>query len=110
MLTAATPVEAISIMAQHAGNVDLPLLDYEMPIMNGCVLADYLRDRYPEMKIILHSGADDIPASEMNSVDGFVPKGDGVERLLEEISVVAQLSDAASASINATELLPASYA
>jgi hypothetical protein len=57
-----------------------------MPVMNGCVLADYLKARYPDLKIILHSGLLDIPESEMSSVDSFVPKGGGIVRLLGEIS------------------------
>src|SRR4051812_27227570 len=62
VLTASSPVEAISIMAHRPANkVDVAILDYEMPGMNGCVLADYLRERDPELKIILHSGAPHIP-------------------------------------------------
>jgi CheY-like chemotaxis protein len=92
VLTASSPVEAISIMAQHpAANVDVAILDYEMPGMNGCVLADYLRERYPELKIILHSGAPHIPESEMGSVDAFVAKGAGVTTLLEGVSMLAEL-------------------
>ena len=79
-------------MGQGVGrNVHVAVLDYEMPVMNGCVLADYFRERYPDLKIILHSGALDIPESEMTSIDGFVPKGDGIDGLLEEVSVAAQL-------------------
>ena len=92
VLTASSPVEAISIMAQHpAAKVDVAILDYEMPGMNGCVLADYLRERYPELKIILHSGAPHIPESEMGSVDAFVAKGAGVTTLLEGVSMLAEL-------------------
>jgi CheY-like chemotaxis protein len=92
VLTAPGAVEAMSIMEEHAANtVDVAVLDYHMPVMNGCVLAEYLRARYPELKIVLHSGAFDISESEMRSIDAFVPKADGVTRLLEEVSLVAQL-------------------
>ena len=56
----------------------MAILDYEMPMMNGCVLADYLKARYPDLKIILHSGLLDIPENEMNSIGSVVPKGDGM--------------------------------
>jgi len=62
--------------------------------MNGCVLADYLRTRCPDLKIILHSGAVDIPETEMGSIDAFVAKADGVARLLQEVSTLAQSSSA----------------
>lgn len=63
VLTAASPAEALSIMAQPAVNdvgVDVAVVDYRLPGMNGCVLADCLRVRHPELKIILYSGT---PAS-----------------------------------------------
>jgi DNA-binding NtrC family response regulator len=89
VLSADSAIDAISIMALHCvGTVDITVLDYEMPMMNGCLLADYLRARYPDMKIVLRSGAVDIPESEMGSIDVFVPKGDGVARLLEVASLL----------------------
>jgi DNA-binding NarL/FixJ family response regulator len=92
VFTAAGPIEAISLLVQlPARSVHIAILDYNMPVMNGCVLAEYLRARYMELKVILHSGAVDIPESEMTSVDVFVPKGDGVARLLEEITTLARL-------------------
>ena len=87
VLTAASPIEAFAILAQPAGRrVNVAILDYEMPGMNGCVLADYLKARYPELKIILHSGLLDIPESEMSSVDSLMPKGNGILQLLGRIS------------------------
>jgi CheY-like chemotaxis protein len=87
VLTAGSPIEALAILAQPVGRkVNVAILDYEMPGMNGCVLADYLKARHPDLKIILHSGLLDIPESEMNSVDSFVPKGNGILQLLAQIS------------------------
>lgn len=93
VLTAGTPIEAISIMENdRASEVDVAILDYEMPVMNGCVLADYLRTRYREMRIILYSGTLDIAESDGCSVDAFVAKGDGLARLIEEISALVELT------------------
>jgi CheY-like chemotaxis protein len=87
VLTAASPVEAISLVAQPCRpQVTLAILDYEMPVMNGCILANYLRALYPELMIILHSGSVDIPETQLGNVSMFVPKGQGVARLLEQIS------------------------
>src|SRR5215470_7606004 len=66
VLTASSPAEAISIVAQHPEReIDLAIVDYQMPLMNGCVLADYLKERYRGLKVILHSGEMEIPESEM---------------------------------------------
>ena len=87
VLSASSPVEAISIMARGNGeDVDVAVLDYHMPVMNGCILADYLKSRHPGLKIILYSTALDISENEMSGVDVFVPKSEGLESLLVQVS------------------------
>jgi CheY-like chemotaxis protein len=65
---------------------EIAVIDYHMPIMNGCLLADRLKSMRPEMKIFLHSGAVVVPESEMTSIDVFVPKSDGIARLIAWVS------------------------
>jgi CheY-like chemotaxis protein len=65
--------------------IEIAILDYHMPVMNGCVLADHLKSMNPELKIILYSGAIDIPQSEMKNVDAFISKGNCVRRLLSQV-------------------------
>ncbi len=92
VVTAEGPVEAISLMAEEMiEKIDIAILDYHMPVMNGCALADRLRSMRPKLKIILYSGAIDIPQSEMTSVDAFIPKDDGITRLLPQIVQFAQV-------------------
>src|SRR5260370_23416091 len=92
VVTAEGPVQAISLMAEEMiEKIDVAILDYHMPVMNGCALADRLRSMRPKLKIILYSGAIDIPQSEMTSVDVFIPKDDGITRLLPQIVQFAQV-------------------
>src|SRR5579871_5038142 len=85
-ITASGPIEAIEIMtARQRGRIDLAILDYNMPVMNGCALAQKLRSICPELKTILHSGATDIPQNEMTSVNVFIHKGEGIAPLLSHI-------------------------
>lgn len=43
-ITTNSPMEAIDIMtAKQRGAIDLAILDYNMPVMNGCALAQKLR-------------------------------------------------------------------
>ena len=86
------PLEAISIMADTI-EIDIAILDYHMPIMNGCVLADRLRSIHPELKTILYSGATDIPPSEMTNVDAFISKGDCARRLLSQVLEFARTAN-----------------
>jgi CheY-like chemotaxis protein len=90
VITAGDPLKALSMMERSKEKVDVAVLDYHMPEMSGCVLADHLRSMRPEMKIILNSGAIDIPKGEMTSVDVFIPKGDGIARLLAQVAEFAQ--------------------
>ena len=84
---ATSPYEAISIMNENSQRkIDVAILDYHMPLMNGCILADYLKARYPELKVVLYSGSLDIREQEMSSIDLFVPKGDGIAALLAKIA------------------------
>lgn len=46
----------------------------------------------PKLKTILHSGATNIPQSEMTSVDVLIHKGTGVARVLAEIAELAQMA------------------
>lgn len=83
--------DALSIIAQRAANdvnvdVDLAVVDYRLPAMNGCVLAGFLRARHPGLKIILYSGESDIPEGETSNVDAFVSKGGGIQPLLIQVS------------------------
>jgi CheY-like chemotaxis protein len=101
VLSAANPLDAIAILAQQSpGSVNLAVLDYEMPGINGCVLADYIKTRYPELRIVLYSARVDIPEREMGNVDCFVSKGEGIGRLLEEVSWLSRSSDPATDAVN----------
>ena len=91
VLTADNPSDAIFMMAEETiDKIELVILDYDMPGMNGCDLADTLKLIRPELKIILYSGAGDIPRNEMTSIDTFVSKADGIPTLIAE---VAELTD-----------------
>jgi CheY-like chemotaxis protein len=93
VVTAPGPMEAISIMAEMTKRIELAILDYHMPMMNGCALADQLKLMYPYVKIILHSGALDIPADQMTGIDVLIPKGDGVGALIGQVVEFALLED-----------------
>lgn len=85
VMMAAHPVDALCLVAGTQEKIDVAVLDYHMPVMNGCQLAECLRAMRPNLKIILNSGALNIPQSEMADVDIFISKGDGVSRLLAQV-------------------------
>ena len=83
VLTSPDPITAIQVLQQEA--VDLALLDYEMPQMNGCELAAVVKCSGLAANVILFSGSAGISRRDLAFVDRFVQKSDGVEALLEAI-------------------------
>jgi CheY-like chemotaxis protein len=96
VVTTSSPLEAISLMNEHClRKIDVAVIDYHMAVMNGCILAAYLKARYPELKIVvLYSGALDIPEDEMMNPDGFISKSDGIGALFSKITEFGQIDPA----------------
>ena len=83
VLTSADPITAIRVLKQ--GAVDLALLDYEMPQMNGGELAAIVKCGGLATRVILFSGSAGISQRDLAFVDRFVRKSEGIEALLEAI-------------------------
>ena len=91
VVTANSPIEAVSMMNEHClRKIDVAVIDYDMPVMNGCVLAAYLKARYPKLKIVLCSGVLDISQDEKMRVDAFISQSDGIGALLSKITEFGQ--------------------
>ena len=104
VLTAASPDDAISIVAEEAfEKVELVVVDYNMPGMNGCDLADLLKVIRPELKIILYSGTTDVPRNQMTSIDTFVSKTDGMAALIAKVTELAQVGGSPTTITGKTE-------
>ena len=73
--------------------IDLVILDYEMPEMDGGQVARQLRSLCPQVPILLLSGYPGrIPKALLAAVDGFVLKGSSPEILLKEIERIMNLA------------------
>jgi len=77
--------------------IDLFVLDYQMPEMNGEELAAELRRRKPDVLLLMVSGSATIPDAARRLVDRFVPKADafGGRLLSEATSLLASHGRAA---------------
>jgi len=87
VLTAASGAQALGMLAEGT-DVDLVLLDYMMPEMNGDELAGKLRERYPQLRLVAVSASEELPASLLDRVDQHVHKEHGPEALLAAVSTV----------------------
>jgi len=80
--------EALSIFERERGRIDLVLTDVVMPILSGRELADRLRKRWPEIKILFMSGYTEDAALRDGLVEGkaeFIQKPFAPEQLARKI-------------------------
>jgi CheY-like chemotaxis protein len=76
-------------LAVEAQPIDLVLTDLQMPEMNGVELAKLLRDNYPEVKVVLMSGASSDWQAELERQQmldlPLLPKPVSVAQLVETV-------------------------
>jgi CheY-like chemotaxis protein len=81
VLSAADGKKALEIFAAH--RVDLVVLDFHMPKMDGGTVARQMKQCKPLVPIIIQSALS--AAKVVNCANGFVVKGEGPTALLEKI-------------------------
>lgn len=70
-------------------SIDVVILDYKMPGMDGETVARKLRSDHPGIPILLLSGvAGELPESLLAIVDGYILKGGPLENLIAELERV----------------------
>jgi CheY-like chemotaxis protein len=83
VLTASDGQQGLALFDEHP--VDLVVLDYYMPGLNGGQVAAELRRRRPEVPIIFLSAYFSLPPSALELANVFITKGDPPEVLIEKI-------------------------
>jgi CheY-like chemotaxis protein len=83
VLTAPSGGKALELASIHS--VDVVVVDYVMPEMNGHEIALEMRRLRPQAPIIMLSGAVDVPEQALKSVDAFVAKDQLANQLLTAI-------------------------
>jgi DNA-binding response OmpR family regulator len=81
VLTASNCRSGITSFAKHS--VDLVVLDYDLPDVNGTVLAAKMREFKPQVPIIILSGYTTPPAGVKRTVDAYIRKGEHPSALLD---------------------------
>jgi two-component system cell cycle sensor histidine kinase/response regulator CckA len=88
VLEAATGAEALEVMAEHAGEVDIVVSDVVMPEMDGPTLLKKLRERNTNVKMIFISGyAEDAFRKNLEGQEDFtfLPKPFSLKQLAEAV-------------------------
>jgi CheY-like chemotaxis protein len=79
--------------------VDVVVLDYAMPVMNGGEVAVEMRRLRPEVPILLLSAYVNLPQEVLHVVDGALVKGDGPNALLGRLRQILALRNASKEAL-----------
>ena len=91
VLTAESPAEAIRLFGSDT--VDLVIVDYYMPGMNGLALArEILRQR--KLPVVVLSAYAELPGESIGTADTWIMKGTASEELLRKIAELLSRSSA----------------
>lgn len=85
VLTASTGDDALRILGHDEG-IDVVILDYVMPGMNGDELARRIRAQHPDLPLVAVSAVGQLPEPLLQVVDACVQKGQDPELLLSTIA------------------------
>ncbi len=83
VLTASSGQQGLTVFDENV--VDLVVLDYYMPGMNGGDVAAEMRRRRPTVPIIFLSAYFSLPPAALEMANAFITKGDPPDVLIEKI-------------------------
>jgi CheY-like chemotaxis protein len=83
VLTAVDGPAGLTLFREHP--VDGVVLDYYMPEMDGCAVAETMRRERPEVPIMLLSAYINLPLEVVTLVDVTLLKGEGPAELLDKL-------------------------
>jgi CheY-like chemotaxis protein len=83
VLTATSGPDGLTVFDEN--DVDLVVLDYYMPDVNGAEVASEIRRRKPGVPIVFLSAYFSLPPEALELADAFITKGDPPDVLIERI-------------------------
>jgi CheY-like chemotaxis protein len=83
VLTATSGPEGLRVFDEN--HVDLVVLDYFMPDLNGAEVASEIRRRRPGVPIVFLSAYFSLPPEALELADAFITKGDPPDVLIDRI-------------------------
>ena len=92
VVTARTGQEALEVFA--VSPIDLVMLDYAMPHLDGAEVAAAMKRMKPEVRILMFSGVADVPERARHCVDAFLRKGLSPGVVVDRIRELLQSSRA----------------
>lgn len=84
VVTAENGPDGLAIFS--AESIDLVVLDFKMPGMNGDVVAERMKQLKPSIPILMLSAYVDLPSETLALVDRYLIKGDGPLTMLKAVA------------------------
>lgn len=82
---------ALSVLRSSKEKIDIVILDIAMPKLSGLMLAEIIKNDFPNIRVIIYSmytSADKIDKLKKSSVLGFLDKGCDDEELIDAVYAV----------------------
>ena len=92
VFTAGSGREALELIKDNS--VQLAVIDYYMPEVNGDIVAQRIKALRPNLPILIFSGALSLPDRIMAMVDGFISTSEDPHLLLDKIGELLPLRHA----------------
>jgi len=86
LITAATGSDGLRLLMSQS--VDAIILEYDLGLLNGAVVADEIKQVRPQLPIVMLVDYVELPQGALKSVDVLVAKSDGPHSLLATIHAV----------------------
>jgi CheY-like chemotaxis protein len=96
VLTAENGPSALALFSSQA--VDLVVLDFAMPGMDGGMVAEKMKTLKPAVPIVMLSAYLDLPAETVAKVDKLLTKGEPPRLFLRTITELLRLATASSSA------------
>ena len=98
VVTAENGLDGLAIFSTES--VDLVVLDYKMPGMNGDIVAERMKQLKPSIPILMLSAYVDLPGETLALVDRYLTKGEGgplmMLKAIAELLTMTQMAKAIS--------------
>jgi CheY-like chemotaxis protein len=91
-------------MVSESDAVDLVLLDYMMPGMNGDEVAQTLKTQHPDLPVVVVSAIAQLPTRLLSVIDGYVQKGQDPDVLLGAVSRLLKTNSKEAVLMKGSEL------
>jgi CheY-like chemotaxis protein len=89
VLTATNGKEAVQVFV--SSSVDLVLLDYHLPEMNGSAAALRMKDAKPDVPVAILSSDECLPPGDLETADCFISKSEPIVSFLEKVEYLVSL-------------------